>query len=78
MTLEGSGQHLCPLDSQVDPAVLNGRDRGLRNTREFGELALGELLELPENAHRLADGNLEAPFGWSELSHLTVSDSRGE
>jgi len=41
------------------------------------ELALRELLELPENAHRIADRNLDAPLGWSELSHLTVSDNRG-
>ncbi len=63
MTLEPSRQHLCPLNPQVDPVILNGRDRGLRNTRQFGELALRELLELAENAHRIADGNLDAPLG---------------
>ena len=47
MTLERTREHLCPLNPQVDPAILDGRDRGLRNTREFGKLTLRELLELP-------------------------------
>jgi len=38
MALESTGKYLCTLNPQIDSPVLDCRDGGLRNAREFGQL----------------------------------------
>ena len=71
MAFEGARQNLGPLDAQVDSIVLNGRDGCLRNPRQLAELALGQLLEFTQDAHRLAHGDLDALLGGTKLFHLS-------
>ena len=55
MTLQRPGEDLCPLDTQADSIILNGRNGGLRYAGKAGQLALTQLLEFTKNAHRLTD-----------------------
>ena len=49
MALERSGQNFRTLDPLIDAIVLDGGNRRLRNSGQFGQLALGQLLELLVN-----------------------------
>ena len=53
MALKCVGKHLCPLNAQIDATVLNGGDRGLRNSRALCQLALAEFLKFAQDPHRL-------------------------
>jgi len=69
MTLERSREDLRPLYAEIDPAILDGRDGGLRDAAKFGELALAQFLQFAKNPDRFPDGNLDALLGWTILFH---------
>ena len=50
MTLQRSGKNFCAFNAQIYSAILDCRDGGLRNTCEFGQLALSQLLEFAQDA----------------------------
>ena len=72
MTLQGARENLGPFDPQIDPSVLDCRDRGLGNARQLGELVLAQLLQLAQDTERLADGDLGSLSGRMELAHRAV------
>lgn len=55
MALQRPGKNLRPLNSQVNATILNGRNGGLGNASELGELILAELLQLANDAHGVAN-----------------------
>ena len=76
MTLERLSEYLCPLNPEVNPAVLDGGQGGLRNSCEFGKLALTKLLELAKDTDRLAYGDVDSLLGRTKLFHFRISYGR--
>ena len=76
MTLERLSEYLCPLNPEVNPAILDGGQSGLRNSSEFGKLALAKLLELAKDTDRLAYGDFNSRLGRTKLFHFRTSYSR--
>ena len=68
-------QHLGTLDAQVDATVLDARDRGLRNAAQGGQLRLAESLQLANDPYRFARRHVHTFLGWTEIAHVSVSDS---
>jgi len=77
MAFESTGKNLCALDAEVNSAVLNSGNGGLRNTCEFGELTLAQLLKLAQNTDGFTDRNFNSLFGGTIVFHIRVSDNRG-
>ncbi len=76
MTLERLSEYLCPLNPEVNPAVLDGGQGGLRNSCEFGKLALAKLLQLAKDTHGLGYGDVNALLGRTKLFQFRTSYSR--
>jgi hypothetical protein len=55
MAPERASKNLRAFNTQVHPAVLNCGNSGLRNTSEFGELTLAQLLKFAQDTDGLAD-----------------------
>ena len=55
MTFERARQRFRSHYTQVDAAVFNRRDRGLRDCSRLSKLVLTEFLKLSEDANGLAD-----------------------
>jgi hypothetical protein len=53
-------QNLRTLHSQIDAIALDCRNRRLRDPRQSSQFALTQLLQLPQDANRLSDGDLDA------------------
>ncbi|OHC62013.1 MAG: hypothetical protein A2045_05670 [Rhodocyclales bacterium GWA2_65_20] len=77
MALERTGKNLGTLDAQVHATVLNGRDGGLRNSRKFGQLALAQFLEFPQDTDGLSHRDLDSFFRRTKLFHFMASCNRG-
>ena len=54
MTRKRTSENFRPLNTQIDPAALDGGNSGLGNARDLGELVLTQFLELANDADRLA------------------------
>ncbi len=65
MAFEGAGKNLCALDAEINSAVLNSGNGGLRNAREFGELTLAQFLEFAQDTDGLTDRNFHS-FPWQD------------
>ena len=78
VTVEGSAQHLGPLNTQVDPTILDTGDCRLGNAALCRELSLTKALQLTDDPHRLTRSDIDALFGGDELAHISVSDSHVE
>ena len=63
MALKHTGAHHGTFDTQIHPDIFDGRDRGLRNTCQLGELALAEFLEFTQDANRLPDRDFNPLLG---------------
>ena len=70
MAIVRTGKNLCALDTQVHPAVLDGGDGGLPNARKFGQLALAQFLEFPQDTDGLSHRDLDSLFRRTILLHL--------
>jgi len=77
MALQRPRKDLCSFHSEVNSIVLDRRNRGLRNTRSFGEFILAQFLEFPENPDRLTHGHFHHLSGFSIIFHITYYDSHG-
>lgn len=75
MATQGLGQHFRAFHAQIDPAVLDAGNGGLRNTAQGRELGLAQPLQFPDDPHRLAGRDLDAFPGWLGLAHVNGSDS---
>lgn len=78
MALQGRAQQLGPLNTKVDPTILDAGNGGLRDAAQGGELGLAETLQLADDPYRLTRGDINAFFGRNELAHISVSDSHVE
>ena len=78
VTPESARQYLCALYAEIDPAIFDGGNGGLRNTGEFRKLALTQLLELANNPDRFANRNFDPFLCWAKLFHIMAFDNRGE
>ena len=76
MALKSTGKNLCAFDTQIYPAVLDSGEGGLRDTREFGELALAQLLEFAQDTERLTHRDFDSLFCWTKFFHFKVSCNR--
>jgi|SRR5688572_4304731 len=72
VALESASKNLRTLHTKANAVVLDGRDRGLWNTRKFSQLILTELLKLANDANRFADTDRRAAFGWTKLTHYAL------
>lgn len=77
MALERIRKNLGALDPQIYSTVLDGRNRGLRDARELGKLALAQFLKLAQDADRLAYRDLDMFFCRMEFFHFMASGNRG-
>ena len=68
MALKGASQDFGSLHAQIDPIVLDGRDRGLRNSRPVGELVLAQFLELADNSDGFTYTDFDRPLGLPEFT----------
>ena len=55
MTLEGSRENLRALYTEADPAVLDRRNRSLRNACPLCQFILAQPLELPDDSYGLSN-----------------------
>jgi len=55
MAAKRSSKHLSALNTQPNPIPLDGRQRRLRNTAQFGELVLAEALKLTDDTYGFTD-----------------------
>ena len=76
MAFEGTGKNLCAFDPQIYSAVLDSGDGRLRDTREFGELALAQLLEFAQDTNGLTHRDFDSLFRWTKLLHCMASCNR--
>jgi len=76
MTPECECKDLRSFDAQVDPAILDGGNRGLRNARELGQLALAQFLKFAQDTHGLADADFYSFLGRTKSFHIRISGSR--
>lgn len=72
MAPQGSAQHLGTLDAQVDAITLDAGDDDAAQGRKSG---LAEALQLADDPHRFAGGDIEALLGGTGFAHINVSDS---
>src|SRR5512139_2697992 len=72
VALESASKNLRTLHTKANAVVLDRRNRGLRNTREFSQLVLTELLKLANDANRFADTHRGAALGWTKLTHYAL------
>jgi hypothetical protein len=70
MALKGSSKDFRAFHTKANAVVLDGRNRSLRNTREFCQLILTEFLKLANDANRFANTDRGAALSWTELTHL--------
>ena len=73
--MQGGCQHLCTLNTKVDPTVLDAGNGGLRDTAERRKLRLAKALQLANDPHRFAWTDVDALLGGNKFSHLSVSGS---
>lgn len=57
MALQCAGEHFGSFHAQVDSIIPDGRDRGLRNSRPFGQLVLTQALKLAKDANGLTNAD---------------------
>lgn len=77
MALEGTGKNLRTLNTEINSTVLDSGNGGLRNTGEFRELALAQILEFAQDTDRLTDRNLNAFLGGTIIFHIRASGNVG-
>ena len=75
MTPERVCEDLRSLDAQINPAILDSGNGGLRNAREFGQLALAQFLKFTQDAHGLANADLHSFFSSAKSFHISSSGS---
>ena len=75
MTPERVREDLRSLDAQIDPAIFDCGNCGLRNARELGQLALTQFLKFAQDPHGLADANFHSLFGRVKSLHIRSSGS---
>ena len=76
MTFERTSKYLRPLDPEIDPAILDSGEGGLGYPREFGQLALAQLLKLAKDTNGFARRDFDSFFGRTELLHFMASCNR--
>lgn len=72
VTLESTGENLCPLYPEAHAVVFDRRQGCLRDTGQRSELVLAQPLQLANKANRLANRNVNALARGSELFHFTA------
>ena len=77
MTPERVCEDLRSLDAQINPAILDSGNGGLRNARELGQLALAQFLKFVQDTHGLADADFYSFLGSTKSFHIKISGSRG-
>ncbi len=75
MAMQGGAEHLGTLNAQVDATILDAGDSGLGNAAQGRKLGLAEALQLTDDPHRLAGGDIDTLLGGNEFAHINVSDS---
>ena len=76
VTLESTGENLCPLYPEAHAIVFDCRQGCLRDTGQRSELVLAQPLQLANKANRLANRNVNALSRGSKLFHFTASGNR--
>lgn len=72
MALECARKYLRTFHTETYAIILDSRESGLRNPGALGELILGHVLELANDAHRLSYGNGNALLGRAKLTHYVL------
>ena len=78
MALQGRAQQLGPLNTKVDPTILDAGNGGLGDAAQSRQLCLAQTLQLADDTYRLARGDVDALFCGNEFAHISVSDSHVE
>ena len=60
MATQGQRKNLCAFHAEIDPAVFDAGDRGLRDATQLGQLDLAKSLKLPNDANGLTGRNIYA------------------
>jgi hypothetical protein len=73
VTLESTGQNLCPFYPQANPIVFNGGKRRLRDAGQLRKLILAQLLQVTKYADRLSHRHLYTTLGSTKPARITPS-----